>query len=185
MINLLPNNTKNDIQAARENVILSRYIAIIVLAIIFILILFATSKIILTQTMETAQSRIETSSTKADTYSATQQQISELSDKLSDAKSLLDNDVRYSVILTTIAQNTPEGVVIKKLSLDTSIINGSPLEIIAYARSNTEASLLQTQFQSSGIFTQVSLKQTDASSGISGYPVAVTLSVTINKKAAQ
>lgn len=181
MINLLPNGKKDDILAARANVILLRYIGIIVIAFLFTLLIFSTSKSVLSGTMETAQSRIETNSVKADVYSSTQQEVSALSSKLSDTKALLNNDIRYSQVLTELGRLTPAGVIIKQLTLNDATFNGTPLKLTAYARSTAEASTLQTQLQSSSLFSQVSLQQTDTSGGISGYPVAISLNVSLNK----
>lgn len=181
MINLLPNGKKDDILAARANVILSRYIGIIVIAITFILAIFAASESVLNRTMETAQSRIDANSVKADVYSNTQQEVDALSSKLSETKTLLNGDVRYSKVLTEIGRLTPAGVIIKQITLNDAAFNGTPLKITAYARSTAEASTLQTQLQTSPLFSQVSLQQTDTSNGISGYPVTISLNVSLNK----
>lgn len=181
MINLLPNGKKDDILAARANIILARYIGIVLLGYAFVFMIFATSQSVLDRTMETAQSRIETNTVKADVYTSTQQEVTALSSKLSEAKSLLNNDVRYSEILPKIGALIPSGVVLKELTLNDSAISGTPLKITAYARSTAEASTLQTQLQSSGLFSQVSIQKTDTSGGISGYPVVVSLSASIKK----
>lgn len=181
MINLLPNGKKDDILAARANVILLRYIGIIVIALVFILVIFAASESVLNRTMETARSRIEANSVKADVYSTTQQEVDTLSGKLSEAKTLLNSDIRYSTVLTEMGRLTPAGVIIKQVTLNDAAFNGTPLKITAYARSTAEASTLQTQLQTSSLFSQVSLQQTDTSNGISGYPVTVSLNVSLNK----
>lgn len=181
MINLLPTQQKTDIIAARANIILIRYIGIIILAFVFILAIFTTSETVLSGTLETAKSRIEANTIKADVYTSTQQEVNNLSSKLSDAKMQLDSDISYSTILTEIGKLTPSGVVIKDMTLNDSALKGSPLAITAYAQSTAEVSTLQRQFQSSPLFTQVSLQQTNTSGGIDSYPVSVSLSVTFNK----
>ncbi len=181
MINLLSDERKDDIRAARANVILLRYTALIVLALVFLGGALYTSYSILTLTMQANEEIISANDVKADVYSETKQEVDALSAQLTDAKSALDQETRYSQILVQIGQLTPPGTVLDNLTLDAASFNGTPVEITAYAKSTAEATTLQSQFQNSSVFSQVSLKSTDASSGIDGYPTKILLSVTLNK----
>jgi Tfp pilus assembly protein PilN len=180
MINLLSDQRKDDIRAARVNVILLRYTAIIVLAIIFIAGSLFVSYSLLALTHSSNQAIIASNDTKASVYSETKNQVDELSAKLADASTALNQEVRYSQALVKLGQITPAGTIIDKLTLTTASFNGTPIELTAYAKSTAEATTLQTQLQSSPLFSQVTLVSTE-SQGINGYPVTVKLNVTFNK----
>lgn len=179
MINLLADERKNDIKAARVNVIILRYTVILALAFAFIIGALYVSYTILTVTKANAETVIESNDVKADVYSETKQQVDALSTQLSGAKSLLDQEVRYSQILVQLGQIMPAGTIIGDMTLTAESFSGnSPVEIKAFARTTAEASQLQTQFQGSSLFSQVSLNSTEASDEVEGYDVTVSLTVT-------
>ena len=181
MINLLANDRKTEITAARANVIILRYIGIIVLAILFTTAAFAVSYSVLTRTMASADSLIATNDVKADVYADTKKDVDMLSAQLGDAKAILDQEVRYSQVLVGIGKLMPKGTVLDSLQLSSQSFTGAPLTIKAYARSTTEASLLQNQLQSSPLFRQAALQSTETSGGLEGYPVVVTITLSLNK----
>lgn len=182
MINLLSDERKNQIRAARTNVILLRYTGIIVLAIVFLMSVLFVSHSVLQQTMATTEERIAINETRASVYSDTQQQVAALSAKLSEAKGLLDQEVSYATILTTLGKAMPQGTIVSSLAVNEATLNnGTPTEIIAYAKNDQAAALIQQNLQSSGIFSNVSLSGTDTKAGIDAYPIKVTLSVTFNR----
>ncbi len=181
MINLLSGERKDEIKAARVNVLLSRYMAILALAFVFIAGALYVSYSLLTITMTSAESIIESNDVKADVYSETKTQVDELSAKLNDTKATLDQEIRYSQVLVKIGQVMPSGTVLGDLTLSTASFNGEPVEIKAYAKSTTEATLLQSQFQSNPLFSQVNLKGTETNQQVDGYPVTVSMSVVLNR----
>lgn len=181
MINLLSNDNKDDIRAARANVFILRYTAIVLIAFLFISAALYTSYTVLGNTMRSADELIASNDVKADVYSETKQQVDALSGKLTEAKSILDQEVRYSEVLVKIGQLLPAGTVLGNLTLTSVHFSGTALDITAYAKSTEEASQVQTRFQNSPLFSNVSLKSTDTAQGIAGYPVTVSLSVTLNR----
>lgn len=178
MINLLPDDYKSDIQAARANVIITRYIAIISLAFLFMFGALYTSYTVLTVTMTNAEDLIEANDVKADAYSDTQQKVTELSAELNQSKAILDQEIRYSNVLMQLGQTMPAGTVLGNLTLAAENFTGTPLDITVYAATPDQAGQVQSQLQRSPLFTQVTLKSTDdTGQGIAGYPVSVQLSV--------
>ena len=186
MINLLPNEQKEDIRAARANVIIVRYIVIITCAILFIGIALYVSYSVLRITMNSANDVIAANDVKASVYSETKKEVDGLSSQLADAKAILDQEVQYSKVLVKIGQLMPAGTVLGAMTLkDENFVGGqtssaAPIEVTAYARSATEASQLQTQCQGSPLFNKVELKSTGTES-IDGYPVNIILSIVLNK----
>jgi len=186
MINLMPDNAKKEIRSARTNVILTRYIIIIVLAFAFLTMLLAGSYVVLTQAKQSAQRLIDANGTKAEVYSSTKAQVDTLSSGLSETKSILNQEVLYSKVLINIGQQMPTGTVIEKISLDAASFTGTPLSLKAYAKTTEAAVALREKFQSSPIFTNVSFESvSDTSGGIAGYPVSVSMTLTITKAATQ
>lgn len=181
MINLLSNGRKDDIRAARSNVILLRYIGIVVLAIAFIVGIFYVSYTILTTTMKSNETILTSNDLKADVYSGTKKEVDALSAKLSEAKSILNQEVRYSQLLPKLGQIMPSGTILGPLKLDNTSFVGTPVDIIAYAKTANEATALQSQFRSSPLFSQVVIKGTEENSGVKNYPVKISLSVVFNK----
>lgn len=181
MINLLADVRKNEIKAARANVILARYAVIALLALAFLAGALYVSHSVLKVTMKNAEDIIAANDVKADVYSGTKERVDALSAKLSEAKTVLDQESRYSTVLVKLGQAMPKGAVLGEAIFKSENFNGTPAEITAYTRSTGEATLLQSQLQNSGVFSQVSLKGTEATGGIEGYPVVVTMSVTLNR----
>jgi cell division protein FtsB len=95
MINLMPDTNKQEIRAARMNVILGRYIIVILLAFAFLALLLAGSYVVLSQNKASAERLIQVNSTKADAYSSTKAQVDALSASLSATKSILDQEILY------------------------------------------------------------------------------------------
>ncbi|MBC7459309.1 PilN domain-containing protein [Candidatus Saccharibacteria bacterium] len=186
MINLMPDEAKKEIRAARVNVVLIRYSIVIVLAFLFLVLLQLGSYIALTQAKDSAQQLIDANGTKAAVYSSTKAQVDALSSSLSETKSILDQEVMYSNVLQNIGQQMPTGTVIDKIALDATSFTGTPATITAYAKTNDAAVALREKFQTSPFFSAVNFQSvSDSTGGITGYPISVSLTLVINRAATQ
>tara|TARA_Y100001949_G_scaffold123505_1_gene105262 strand:+ start:5144 stop:5704 length:561 start_codon:yes stop_codon:yes gene_type:complete len=182
MINLLPNGLKEDIRAARTNIVLLRYIALVVMALAFIMGVLYFYYIILQNTMASAQARIDANDVKAGVYSATREEVEGLSAQLTEAKTVLDQDVSYANFLIALGQATPQNTVLNELTLDNSHFNGTPFELKGFAKTDSDAAALGNQLKSTTqLFTSVDIQSTSSEGGIPEYPIVVTMSVTLNK----
>lgn len=185
MINLLAYDRKAELRAARANVILLRYIGIILLAFLFIGGSLLLSRTLLQSTMHSAEELITSNDTKASVYAATKEQVDSLGKQLGQASTLLNQETKYSVLLPSIAQLMPEGTILSELNLGSANFSGTPVEVKAYSKSLAEASALQRQFQSSALFSRVNLQSTSETGGIKNYPVVVTMSLSLNRTGAR
>lgn len=185
MINLMPDDAKKEIRSARLNVILGRYIIVVFFAFGFLVLLLAGSYVVLTQTKESAQRLIDANSTKADVYSTTKSQVDALSASLSETKTILNQEVLYSNVLMNIGQQMPAGTVLSSITLNTASFSGTPVTLKAYAKTTDDAVALRQKFQSTPIFTNVNFDSVSDSAGIDGYPVGVSMTLTITRAAAQ
>jgi Tfp pilus assembly protein PilN len=139
------------------------------------------SHTVLTTTMASANNIIKSNDLKADIYSETKTQVDTLSAKLNETKGLLNQEIRYSQVLVKMGQLMPAGTILGDLTLDKASFNGQAVEIKAYAKSTNEAGLLQINFQSSPLFRQVTLKGTETNQEVDGYPVTISMSITLNR----
>lgn len=185
MINLMPYDVKKEIRSARVNVILARYIMIILLAFGFLILLLGGSYVVLTQNKASAQRLINANGKDADVYSTTKAEVESLSASLSQTKTILDQEVLYSKVLMNIGQQMPAGTVLNSLAINSASFTGTPITVKAYAKTNDAAVALREKFQSSPIFTNVNFDSISGTGGISGYPVSVSITLTITKAASQ
>lgn len=188
MINLLPYDEKRQIRASRLNSVLMRYFVILWVGGFFVAAVFATSYITLTNTKDSADSLLTQNQTKSSAYASVQQQAEQISSNLSLARNVLSQQILYSKVLTGIAQVTPQGTVIDKLTLSPATF-GTSISLQAYAKSSDDALALKTAYQSSPIFSNVTIQNlsgggNNTSSPVPGYPISIILNVTINKYAA-
>ncbi len=182
MINLLPDDAKTEIRAARTNVILVKYIAILGIGLIFLGSVFLGAYFVLLSTKASAQATIDENASKSTAYNSVKLAASSLTASLASAKSILDKEVDYTRILTSIAQAMPPGVVLDSLSLSPTTL-GVPMTLQAFAKTTEAALALKTNFQKSTLFSNVTLISiTDSPSGQTGaYPKTISLSLTINR----
>ncbi len=189
MINLLPYEEKRQIRASRLNSILMRYFVILWIGGFFVAAVFGTSYVTLTMTKTSAESLLSQNQSKASAYTSVQQQAAQINANIAAARNVLSQQILYSKVLTGIAQATPQGVIIDKLSLSPSTF-GTAMSLQAYARNSDAALALKNAYQSSPIFSNVSIQSLSGgtsgsgSSPVPNYPVSITLNVTINKYAA-
>lgn len=185
MINLLPTDKKAEIRAARTNTIISRYAGIVLAAVLFCVGVLYVSHMLLEQTMKSTKNRADTTNSQANSLGATDAQVQALSAKLTESKQLLDQEVRYSKLLTKLGQSMPANTVLDSIALNESSFNGTPTTLRVYAKSVADTNTLTQNLHASQLFSQVAVQTTDPAGGIDGYPVSVTLSGTFTKTGAQ
>jgi Tfp pilus assembly protein PilN len=186
MINLMPTDLKNELRAARTNVILLHYITVILVGAAFLALILWGAFILLGQIQDSSKRLIEANDTKAEVYSQTKQQVDSLSASLSEAKGILDQEIPYSNVLVNIAQQMPAGTIMDKITLDASSFSGTPLTLKVYAKTSADAVALRDRFQNSPFFSNVNFQSVSGTSdGVAGYPVSATLTLTLNRSISQ
>lgn len=186
MINLLPDNLKKELGAARTNVLLIRYMGVIFLAFAFLAFIIFGSYYLLGQTKSSYQELVDANDTKAEVYSATKAEVNKLSADLAETKSILDQEIQYSNVLVNIGQQMPSGTIIDSLQLDRSSFADKPVTIKVYAKTTGDAVALRDRFQSSPHFSNVNFQTiSESGSTVPGYPVSVTMTLLLNRTIAQ
>lgn len=172
MINLLPNETKQQIRAARTNSILIRYMIILGFAFTFLALACAATFLFLLNIEETNEN-----GTKNTSQSSTNNQSTI-------TKNILDQQVSYSELIMGIAAALPSGTILDSLSINDNALN-APMTLQIHARSTDDAAKLKDSFKPP-LFSNTNINSTtNDSSGPTDYHVKVTVSVTINKGLAQ
>lgn len=183
MLNLLPKTEKKQLQAARANLILLRYTFVLLLAFGFSLSILAGSYFLLTMTKTSAEQLIEANDTKATAFADTQAEISQLSNNLSSARTLLDQQAAYSKALILIGKALPSGAVIEELELEAANFNGTPVAVTVHATSSDVATQIRQRFASTAGLTNVNLASVSEDDAIEGYPVSAEMTFTISREA--
>jgi Tfp pilus assembly protein PilN len=132
-----------------------------------------------------AENTITVNQSKSNSYSSVLNQANAITANLATAKNILNQQISYSNIIMGLAQVLPSGVVLDgTLSLSKDTIN-VPIVIKMRAKTTDDIAKLKANFQESSIFTNYNLQSmTSNPNDLTGYPVAVTIGITINKSAA-
>lgn len=187
MINLLPNNTKKQLRAARMNTVIRRYYTLLLVAAMLLAGIFAVGfKVTIDQEARAVSLKAQNEQ-NAVQYQDTRKAAEEFTKDLAAAKTILASDVRFSQLITDIAAVIPSGTILSNLSLNTQE-SKAPLIVNARAKTYEGAVALKNSFEKSPIFENVSLANVtsgDAQDGTSqAYPITITLSVKFSKQGA-
>lgn len=183
MINLLPPEVKRQTAAARANLLLLRYIVLLLGAIGFMLAAIGLVYVYLGSAKATAEEAIASNIAKAGGFGSVETDANAFKQNLSNAKQILDSDVTYTKVILEIANVLPPGVVLGTLNLDSQTF-GTPTTLTANVRNYPTVLRLKDSLQASTIFSNVSI-QTINDGGSGDYPLTASFSVTIRKDAAR
>lgn len=191
MINLLPDDRKHAIRAARANVLLLRYNFLALGVVAALAILCAGSFFILQNNKQTALATISENEGKTSILADVRKAADEYRQNLELAGKIVDNGVSYTDIVIGITKLMPDGAVLDGLSLG-AVVGGGPAatttttqQIVFQAQSKDYATAekLKQSFQSSPLFSNVYFQGlTDNSKDGAGgkYPVKITMSANLN-----
>lgn len=183
MINLLPTNDKRQLRAARTNSLLIRYNIFMLVIIVFLGLAIGVTYVYLNTVKTNAKTTIDDNAARVSDYATVQKEANQFRTNLATAKQILSHEVTYSNVALEIAALLPTGVVLQNLSLDATTF-GTPIILIANAKSYDGAIALKNSFQASPLFSDVhftTIASTTSSDTAAEYPVTVNLSVTIKK----
>jgi Tfp pilus assembly protein PilN len=184
MINLLSDESKKEIRSARSNVTLLNYLLFLGMGIIFLALISVGVYFVLTTTQSDAERLINLSKSKSSSYLSAETQGTALRAGLTNAKTILDQEVVYTKIITSIAALMPAGVVLDSLNLSPATI-GAPTTMQFYAKTTKDALALKDKLQTSALFSNISFQTLSSTGQAADYPVSATLKLTINKSASK
>jgi len=178
MINLLPSETKKELKAAHFNVILLRYIAFLGVAIVFLVILSGASYWLLNSIKDSNNQLPGDQQSTKTIYESSKKQLDAIISNITIAKTIFDQEVSYSTIITSLAVVLPDGIVIDKLKIEDNDI-GKPLTLKANAKNESLVSELRNNLAQSSIFSNTSV-QSATNNQNQDYPIAIVINLTIN-----
>lgn len=183
MINLLPDTYKQEIRAARVNVILLRYIIIMLCAVVVLAGLMTGAFVVLNTSRTSAETKVAENQQRVSDYASIKTRADSFRADLSTAKTILDSNVSFTKLIYRIAGIVPPNVVLDGLTLDPKVL-GSETTVNAEAKTFADATKLKNALnQNSDIFSGVQLQSVTIGDNATPYPVKIVLSVTINKGA--
>jgi Tfp pilus assembly protein PilN len=192
MINLLPPLTKQEIRAARVNVLLVRYVVLLTAATVFVLGALGTGFYITWNDKNAALAREQQANNSASTYAKVKQDSESFAKDLSTAKTILSGEVSYSQLLIDIANVLPAGTIVDNLSLASNSF-GTPVTLTARTKLGPDAANrdinalnLKKALEASSLFENVSINSTTLTENPGTplevkYPLTVVLSTTLSK----
>lgn len=182
MINLLPEDRKSDIRAARVNIILATYAGITLMAAVFLVTVLFISYTVLQSTKTSADAIVSDNDLKTSVYSSTQAKVEDLRSTLSQTQDTISNEVRFSKVLTSLGSIMPQGAIINSLNLNDSSFNGSQTTINITTKDENTANESINDFKASPMFLSVEAGTIEQSGDTAGYPVSVNLTVIFNRE---
>lgn len=184
MINLLPPKLQNEIRAAHSNTLLLRYIILLICALCFMIGALAITYFTIVQAAERADTAKQQNEQKAAGYLASQAEATKLRSDLSSAKTLFDNEIRYSKVITRFSSLLPDGAAVDSLQVDDASFS-QPMNVPVRIRDRTAAEALQNAFTSSPYVTNVSISSVRTEGGSSAYPYIAELQFTFTRSITQ
>lgn len=185
MINLLPDEQKRDIRAARTNVILARYNLITALAVALLLAFCWLFYVLLQANQQKALALSNDNNQRAAALGDVRAAADTYRKNLTTANQVLSSSVSYTDIIIAITKLVPKDVILDNLSLSPASLT-QPTQFQAHATNYDTAEQLKRNFQSSKLFKNVFFVTLTASppgsSGASRYAVSITMSAQLDPK---
>lgn len=194
MINLLSNEQKRDIRAARINVTLLRYAIMLVILALVIGVIYGLGFWLVEQDKRAMNVKLQSQGEQSKTFSDVEQEADNFRQNLLIAKQILSKETSYSTFLTTLAKDMPSGSLLTNFS-----IGGSQAAVVAQkgmtldARTTSYAKVLELKasLEKSTLFENVNIVSASRPSDITiltglsaKYPYEVSLNVKLSTPSA-
>jgi hypothetical protein len=127
MINLLPDKDKDNIDAARINVVLVKLIIFLSIAIIFLAIFCASTYLSLNSKKQADENSIKTGETSSST--------DDIGTVIANTQTIFSRQLSYSKLIMDIGASFPNGASMSVLALNQDILN-QPFEVEIKSNSN-------------------------------------------------
>jgi Tfp pilus assembly protein PilN len=176
MINLLPYGTKQQLKAARFNLMLLRYLVVLAISAVFLTIACLTTYFFINNTFLLASPPTTNSSSNK-----LQSDANTIKANLTTAKTILDQQVPYGKVILAINNALPSGTKIDNLALNDGSF-GTTTKLAVLATTADHSNALKTNFTSSPYFSNYKLESTTAGQDPSSkYPFTLNISFTVKK----
>lgn len=184
MINLLSPNDRKQLAAARTNTLLLRYNVLLGLVIVLLIAEMVGIYFVLGMDKANNEATIADNDAKTQSYASTKQAAASFKADLTTAKAILDNQVTYTKLITTIAGLLPSDVAIDTLALNPSTF-GTPTQMTIHTKSYQSAIDVKQNLQDSKLFNDVNFQSVTQNTDSSDRPFTAVYNVTFSKEAAK
>lgn len=192
MINLLSPTSKRRIRAARQNVVLRRYVLFIGFIALLIFATFGAGYYLTVQDRNRLQAEMQSKDSELAKYRATKASSEQLTKNLTIAKQIFSNEVVFSDLILDITKTLPRGVVLAELNITTDML-GKEVTIAARGEDSDSSPLsLKAALEQSSLFSNVKIisidekvfdNPTQATPIERRYPASFELSATLSPTA--
>lgn len=180
MINLLPDEMKKDLRAARTNTVLFRYNIMLIIAALFLAGALIVVYVFLSTMKTSAENAIQENITKEQSYENVKQEANAFKNSLGDAKIILDEEISYSRALIRYAQLFPDGTAVSNLQLNAASFT-APMDVSVKITGQSAAQALIRSMTTSSYVTNFSRKSITISQD-GTYPYTMDVTFTLKKE---
>ncbi len=181
MINLLSQQSRRELAAARRNIILRQYIFATLLLCIGVTGVFVVGYVLLYNQANAYRQDAARYAPMRESYGDVIKEASDYSKNLATAKAIFDNEFIFSDLLTTLAHTLPKNTILSGINIRTVELS-KPIELTCNTKSYSDAEALKKAFQGSRFFKDTKLRSiTKMPEG--AYPYTVALITTLDKTA--
>lgn len=193
MINLISPEHKRDIRAARINVILVQYSAMLVILLLVIGAIYTLGFWLVMQDKLAVNEKLRSQSEQAATFAAVEKEAAQFRTNLLIAKQIIGNGKSYSTFLTTVASTMPSGTILTNLAIGGQSVAATQNGLTIDARTVSYAKVLElkTKLEQSSLFEDVNIvsaSRPDDLAGLSGltakYPFEASFNVKLSAQKA-
>ncbi len=184
MINLLPPATRRELRAGRSNSLLLRYTILLAMALVFLAIAIGITYVYLSSLGAQADATRQDNEQRAAGYAQAQTDATQLRGELSTAKTILDKNISYSLMLTRFSSILPPGTAVGGITLSEASFS-QPTSMQVLIRGEQEALALSTSLTSSPYLTGAVMGRVSTNPSNSSYPYSVEVTFTFNRSIGQ
>lgn len=183
MINLLPPDLKGELRAAHANVVLRKYFTTSLIALTAIVIIFGSAFYINYTNTQGYKLLLAESEQNLASLKGTRAKTKTYNTNLANARQIFANEVKLSETIDQLSSLLPPGSVLSDISLGVQQLK-KPISIVAQVDTLEKAAVLKRNFEDSGLFTTVVLKDVISSQASTvAYPYTANLEVVLKPKA--
>lgn len=175
-VNLLPTDEKNQLQAARFNSYLLKYLIFTSLTVLFLGVLIAAT-FFLTTTVSNNQKTITESSGDA----TTQQQLNTANEEVRKVAAIITQKKSYYLdVIESINKSLPEGVVMNTINLD-NIDLTSQLTLSMYAKKGDPTTEIKNNLSDQELFSLADASlSSEKDSPVDDYPIVIEVRIILS-----
>jgi len=170
MINLLPPEVKENTKLAKYNVILLQYVFVIVIAVGIMAYLMTFGRQALTRTRSDIENSLSSDRARVAELKGVNDEATDLSNTINTIDTLLDREVKFSLLLQEIGSIMPPGAKLSALALSQDATQ--PVRLSVDLTSAERAGVLQQNLAESEIFIGADIISVNQGSPDSKYPFA-------------